>query len=116
MSIRIKRVYEEPEADDGVRILVDRLWPRGLTKKIASIDLWPKELSPSTELRRWYNHEPAKWQEFKRRYFAELSSNPDAVSMLLERIRTNPATFLFSSKETRLNNAEALKEYLLNLQ
>ena len=116
MSIRIKRVYEKPEADDGVRILVDRLWPRGLTKEVASIDLWPKELSPSTELRRWYNHEPAKWQEFKRRYFAELSSNPEAISMLLEHVGTNPTTFLFSSKETELNNAVALKEYVLGLQ
>ncbi len=116
MSIRVKRVYKEPETDDGVRILVDRLWPRGLTKEIASVDLWPKELSPSTELRRWFNHEPAKWQEFKRRYFAELSSNPEAVTMLLEHIGTNPATFLFGSKETRLNNAVALKEYVLSLQ
>ena len=116
MPIRIKRVYEKPEADDGVRILVDRLWPRGLTKEVASIDLWPKKLSPSIKLRRWYNHEPTRWQEFKRRYFAELSSNPEAVSMLREHIGTNPVTFLFSSKEIKLNNAVALKEYVLSLQ
>jgi uncharacterized protein YeaO (DUF488 family) len=116
MPIRIKRVYEKPEEDDGVRLLVDRLWPRGLTKEVASIDLWLKQLSPSTELRRWYNHDPAKWQEFKRRYFAELSSNPEAVSVLLEQVGAKPTTFLFSSKETKLNNAVALKEYVLSLQ
>ena len=116
MSIRIKRVYEKPGADDGVRILVDRLWPRGLTREVASIDLWLKEISPSTELRRWYNHDPAKWQEFKRRYFAELSSNPEALSELVEQMRKSPVTLLFSSKEIELNNAVALREYVLNLQ
>ena len=116
MPIRIKRVYEKPEEDDGVRLLVDRLWPRGLTKEVASIDLWPKELSPSTELRRWFNHEPGKWQEFKHRYFAELSSKPEALAELVEQMRKSPVTFLFSSKETELNNAVALREYVLNLR
>ena len=96
--------------------LVDRLWPRGLTKEVANIDLWPKELSPSTELRRWYNHEPSRWQEFKRRYFAELSCNPAALSELLEQMRKSPVAVLFSSKEIELNNTVALREYVLNLQ
>lgn len=112
MAIKIKRVYEEPAARDGTRILVDRLWPRGLTKEAAGIDLWMKEVSPSNELRRWYGHDPAKWEEFRRRYFAELISKPDAVSVLLEHIRHSPVTFVFSSKETKLNNAVALREYV----
>ena len=112
MAIQIKRAYEKPAARDGTRILVDRLWPRGLTKEAARVDLWVKELSPSHELRRWYRHEPAKWEEFKRRYFAELSAKPAAVSALMEHISRGPITFLFGSKETKLNNAVALREYV----
>ena len=74
VEIRIKRVYAEPDAGDGTRILVDRLWPRGLTREAARIDLWTKDVSPSNELRRWYGHDPGKWEEFKRRYFAELAA------------------------------------------
>ena len=116
MKIRIKRVYEEPVKQDGVRILVDRLWPRGLTKEKAKIDFWPKSLAPSTELRLWYDHDPAKWDEFKTRYFAELEKNPEIVQELLTRARRGPVTFLYSSKEERLNNAVALKEYLETLK
>ena len=116
MKIRIKRVYEKPAKEDGRRILVDRLWPRGLTKENAQIDFWPKELSPSTELRRWYGHEPAKWEEFKSRYFKELQGNPGPLRELSTLLRRGPATFLYSSKEERLNNAVALKEYLESLK
>ncbi len=112
MNIKIKRAYEEPDEADGFRILVDRLWPRGLSKQNARIDYWPKELAPSTELRRWYGHDPEKWPEFKSRYFAELDGEPDLVSRLLEYLGDDTVTFVFSSKEERLNNAFALREYV----
>ena len=112
MNIHIKRVYEAPDAGDGQRILIDRLWPRGLAKAKAGIDLWLKEIAPSTELRRWYNHDPERWSEFKRRYYSELDAHPDAVAELLERAAAGKVTLLFSSREERRNNAHALKEYL----
>jgi uncharacterized protein YeaO (DUF488 family) len=112
MKIGIKRVYEKPAKEDGRRILVDRLWPRGLTKDKAKIDFWPKNLAPSTELRQWYGHDPVKWGEFKSRYFEELRINPKLLQELLTQVRRGPATFLYSSKEERINNAVALKEYL----
>jgi uncharacterized protein YeaO (DUF488 family) len=112
MDIRIKRAYESPIDSDGYRILVDRLWPRGISKEKAKIDYWPKALAPSNELRRWYGHDPKKWSEFKSRYFAELDGNPELVKELLQSIRKGQATFVYSSKEQRLNNAVALKEYV----
>jgi uncharacterized protein YeaO (DUF488 family) len=115
MRLQLKRVYE-PSADiDGMRILVDRLWPRGLSKAEAMIEFWAKEVAPSTELRRWYQHEPEKWPEFQRKYFAELQNNPDAVEELIAKIGNGNATLLFGSKETSLNNATVLKEYLETL-
>ncbi len=116
MKIGIKRVYEKPAKEDGCRILVDRLWPRGLTKEKAKIEFWPKNLAPSNELRQWYGHDPAKWGEFKSRYFGELQTNPKWVGELLTQVRKGPVTFLYSSKEQRLNNAVALKEYLESLK
>ncbi len=116
MEIKIKRAYEKPSNADGYRILVDRLWPRGISKEKAKIDFWPKELSPSTELRQWYGHDPKKWSEFKSRYFAELESNPELVNELLEYVRKGVVTFVYSSKEQRLNNAVALKEYVESLE
>jgi uncharacterized protein YeaO (DUF488 family) len=112
MKIDIKRVYEPPSSDDGRRILVDRLWPRGISKADARIDHWAKETSPSNELRKWYKHDPAKWEEFKRRYFAELDSLPDALQSLLDNVLGGRVTFLYSSKEKELNNAVALREYV----
>lgn len=112
MRIQIKRVYEAPDDDDGKRILVDRLWPRGLSKVAAKIDFWEKEIAPSHELRRWYGHDPEKWPEFKRRYFAELRTNNEVVKRLLGFAGKGKVTFLYSSKEKRLNNAVALKEYI----
>jgi uncharacterized protein YeaO (DUF488 family) len=112
MKIDIRRVYEPPSPEDGRRILVDRLWPRGLTKADARIDYWAKETSPSNELRKWYKHDPANWEEFKRQYFAELDSLPDAVQSLLDNVLGGKVTFLYSSKEKELNNAVALREYL----
>jgi len=112
ITIRIKRVYEEPEEADGRRILVDRLWARGLSKEKAKVDLWVKEIAPSTELRRWYGHDPNKWTEFKTRYAAELEANPGKVEELLAKVQAGIVTFLYSSKEERLNNAVALREYM----
>jgi uncharacterized protein YeaO (DUF488 family) len=112
MLIHIKRVYEETEKSDGVRILVDRLWPRGLSKEKAQIYFWAKNIAPSTELRKWYNHDPAKWEEFKDRYYTELNSNPEAFSEFTGYLRKSVVTLLYSSKESRLNNAVALKEYI----
>ena len=116
MTIHIKRVYEAPADTDGARILVDRLWPRGLSKANARIDHWAKAISPSTELRRWYGHDPAKWPEFKARYFAELEDAAEGVEELLGYVRSGEVTFLFSSKELELNNAWALKEYVEQLR
>lgn len=112
MDIRIKRVYEAAAEDDGKRVLVDRLWPRGLSKERAQVDVWVKELAPSTELRRWYAHEASKWPEFRARYAAELEDHGEALEALLDLTREGTVTFLFGSKEERLNNATALKEIL----
>lgn len=109
--IRTRRVYDPQEEDDGLRVLVDRLWPRGLTKEAANVDLWVRDIAPSNELRKWYGHDPAKWDEFRDRYARELAEHEGEVAEL-ERQLDGPVTFLFSSKETELNNARALKEYL----
>ena len=112
MSIRVKRVYDPPSRGDGRRVLVDRLWPRGLSKADARIDLWPKHLAPSTQLRKWYGHDPEKWAEFKEKYFTELEGQKPAVEELLEYLREGQNTLVYSSKEQHLNNAFALKEYV----
>ncbi|MGZ8165652.1 MAG: DUF488 domain-containing protein [Methylobacter sp.] len=112
MRLQIKRVYEPPADSDGMRILVDRLWPRGLSKEEAKIDFWAKKVAPSNELRRWYQHEQEKWPEFQRRYFTELQNNPEAVQELIAQIGHGNTTLLFSSREASLNNAAVLKEYL----
>jgi uncharacterized protein YeaO (DUF488 family) len=111
-NIRIKRVYEEPEEADGRRILVDRLWARGLSKEKAKVDMWIKEIAPSTDLRRWYGHDPDKWAEFKRRYTVELDAKPGIVEEIMKEVRAGVVTLLYSSKEEQLNNAVALKEYI----
>lgn len=113
MQIRTKRIYDEPAPSDGRRILIDRLWPRGVSKEAAQIDYWAKAVAPSNELRRWYRHDPSKWVEFRDRYFAELDSNPQGVAELRSQLGAGPAILLFSSKEESLNNASALGEYLI---
>ena len=112
VEIRTKRVYEAKARSDGRRILIDRLWPRGLTRADAVVDFWARAIAPSHELRRWYQHAPAKWPEFRKRYFAELDANPAGIAELRANFGRGPVTFLYSSKETRLNNATALVEYL----
>lgn len=112
MSIKLKRAYESPAQSDGCRILVERLWPRGLARAEAKIDLWAKDVAPSTELRKWFGHDPERWPEFKRRYFHELSQSQEALAPLLEQVRGGPVTFVFGAREMRFNNAVALKQYL----
>jgi uncharacterized protein YeaO (DUF488 family) len=110
--MKIKRVYEEPSRDDGMRILVDRLWPRGLTKEKASIDLWLKEIAPSTALRKWFGHDPDKWKEFQKRYHLELRNNKEQVSLLKEKIKKGTVTLVYGAKDEKHNEALVLKEWL----
>ncbi len=112
MIIKTKRVYAEPEADDGARILVDRLWPRGLRKDAAQIDLWLKDIAPNDGLRKWFAHDPSKWLEFKKRYFAELQDGKELLAQIRDHAKQGAVTLLFSAKEEKYNNAVALKEYL----
>jgi uncharacterized protein YeaO (DUF488 family) len=111
-KLRIKRIYEAPAKSDGTRLLVDRLWPRGLTREAAEIDYWAQEVAPSSELRQWYAHDPAKWGEFRDRYFAELAQNEAGVAALRAHFGKGVNTLLYQSKEENINNAVALKEYL----
>ncbi len=115
MNIKIKRVYDKPEAGDGVRILVERLWPRGLAKKDAQVDKWLKDIAPSTELRKWFSHDPSKWEEFRKRYYRELDKNRDEVNELLGITVGNTVTFVYGSREKEYNSAFALKSYLEKL-
>ena len=110
--IKTKRVYDKQEADDGFRILVDRIWPRGLKKNDIKLDLWQKDIAPSTSLRKWFNHDQRKWNEFKSRYYEELNDKQEIIKMLLEKAENGIITLLYSSKEEKYNNAIALKEFL----
>lgn len=110
MKIRIKRVYEEPAKEDGIRILVDRLWPRGLTKQRACLDLWLRDIAPSTELRKWFNHDPEKWTEFGVRYRKELESNNEPVKILKEQLKKGTVTLVYGAKDEAHNEALVLKE------
>lgn len=112
MAIHVKRVYEPAAAADGERFLVDRLWPRGISKADLKLEAWLKDAAPSNELRSWYQHEPEKWPEFQRRYRLELEANPAAWKPLLEAARRTTITLLFSSRELERNNAAALKLFL----
>ena len=112
MEIKLKRAYDPPDPADGSRILVDRLWPRGLSKARARIDFWAKELAPSTALRQWYGHDPEKWPEFQQRYFAELAASRSGIEELRPFLETGPVSLIYSSTELHRNNAVALKVYL----
>lgn len=111
-DIQVKRVYDKPSRNDGRRILVDRIWPRGLSRDKAQVDEWVKDVAPSSELRRWFKHDPDKWPEFKNRYFSELDGNSDAVAALKDHCKAGKVTLVFGAKEERYNNAVALAEYL----
>ena len=113
MDIRLKRAQIAPARNDGYRVLVDRLWPRGVTREDLRADAWMKEIAPSEELRRWFGHEPEKWPEFRRRYLAELSEKQETLGELVERLRRGRrVTLVFGARDTDHNNAIVLKEYL----
>jgi uncharacterized protein YeaO (DUF488 family) len=110
--IQLKRAYEAASPDDGLRILVERLWPRGVSKQKAQIDLWLKDLAPSTELRKWYGHDPARWPEFRKRYCAELKDLGDFLVLLKYVIKARSVTFVFAASDEERNSAVALREFL----
>ncbi|HEX8960539.1 MAG TPA: DUF488 domain-containing protein [Geobacteraceae bacterium] len=110
--VRIKRIYDEPAPGDGRRVLIDRLWPRGISKDEAGIDEWLKEVAPSDELRKWFGHEPARWEEFRRRYWEELKVHGEILERLRSEARKGTVTLLFAAKDAEHNNAVVLKEML----
>ncbi|MBK3744785.1 DUF488 domain-containing protein [Paraburkholderia aspalathi] len=114
-NIKIKRIYEPTSPDDGFRVLVDRVWPRGMTKQAASIDLWLKDIAPTTALRKWFNHEPANWPLFQRRYNDELAEQTAILQDLLQRSAGRDLTLLYSAKDTQHNQALVLADVLLKL-
>jgi uncharacterized protein YeaO (DUF488 family) len=113
--IRVKRVYDEPSGDDGFRVLVDRLWPRGMKREDVRVDLWLPDVAPSTALRKWFSHDPSKWEKFKRRYFVELNGKREVIKRLVEIAREETLTLLFSARDVEHNQAVALREYLVSL-
>lgn len=114
MPVRIKRVYEPASPKDGYRVLIDRLWPRGVKRDKADIDVWHKELAPSHELRKWFQHDQAKWDKFKERYYAELEKQEQLVKQLRRQAETETVTIVFAAKDVQHSNAQALKELLEN--
>ncbi len=112
-NIKLKRAYERPAQADGTRILIDRLWPRGVTRAAAAIDQWMKEIAPSTELRKWFGHDPARWREFRRRYVAELREHPDELRSLRAQARRGPITLVYSAHDEAHNDAVVLRDILL---
>ena len=113
-KIKLKRAYEQPEAEDGVRILVDRLWPRGVKKEDAAIDQWMKDLSPSTELRHWFGHDPDRWKEFRERYAKEVDEHADQLDQLRALAREGTVTLVYSAHDEEHNNAVALRNLILD--
>jgi uncharacterized protein YeaO (DUF488 family) len=112
MSIGLKRAYDPPQRSDGYRVLVDRIWPRGITKDDLKVDAWLKEVAPSTDLRKWFGHDPKKWDEFKRRYGRELEPHAAALKQLVERARAGRVTLVFGAKDSEHNQAVVIKEHL----
>src|ERR1051325_1314295 len=110
--IKLKRVYESPSPKDGLRVLVERLWPRGLTKERAALDLWLKDVAPSPELRKWFGHDPAKWKEFEKRYWKELRRQADAVDILRHKAKEGTVTLVYAARDEEHNGALALKAFL----
>lgn len=110
--IKLKRAYDSPSPDDGFRVLVERLWPRGVSKEEAALDIWLKDVAPSPELRTWFGHQPQKWYEFRERYWSELRGNPEPVKLLREKARAGTLTLVYGSRDERHNAAVALKMFL----
>ena len=113
-TLRIKRVYEPAAQTDGQRILVDRVWPRGMTHEKAALTLWLKEIAPSADLRKWFGHDPARWDGFRSRYFAELAANAEALAQLRGYLSRGPVTLLYAARDEEHNNAVALRDFLLH--
>jgi uncharacterized protein YeaO (DUF488 family) len=111
-DIRVKRVYEDAEAADGTRYLVDRIWPRGISKDRAAVEAWLKTVAPSTKLRAWFKHEEPRWEEFRARYFAELEAGPEGLDELRAAVRAGTVTLVYSARDEERNQAVALKQYL----
>lgn len=112
MQIQVERAYEKSGDGEGFRVLVDRIWPRGINKDELQLDIWLKEVAPSTELRKWFGHDPEKWDEFKRRYFVELDGHKQLLANLLSRVKNGRLTLIYGAKDEQHNNAVALKTYL----
>jgi len=110
--IRLKRAYASIEEDDGKRILIDRVWPRGVTREKLALDGWLKGIAPSDALRKWFGHDPQRWLEFRRRYFDELESRPDDIAALRNMLKDGPVTLVYGARDTEHNNAVALKEFI----
>lgn len=115
MKLSIRRIYEAPAARDGYRVLVDRLWPRGVAKEKARIDLWLREIAPSTELRQWFAHDPAKWKIFCARYRAELHKKPEVIAVLMQHAQRVPVTLLYSAHDEKFNQAQVLCAFLTKI-
>ncbi|HET9714613.1 MAG TPA: DUF488 domain-containing protein [Pseudolabrys sp.] len=113
-NVRLKRAYEKPTAADGTRILVDRLWPRGLKKETAALDLWIKDLAPSTELRKWFGHDPKRWPDFKRKYKVELRQHADLLEDIRKRARHSPVTLVYAARDEAHNEAVIIRDVLLS--
>jgi uncharacterized protein YeaO (DUF488 family) len=113
MNLRVKRIYDEPDERDGLRVLVDRVWPRGVSKASARVDRWMQEVAPSTDLRKWFGHDPARWDAFRERYAGELEEHPGALAELAQAASRGPVTLLYAARDGAHNNAIALREHLL---
>jgi uncharacterized protein YeaO (DUF488 family) len=111
-QVRLRRAYDPATPDDGYRVLVDRLWPRGVSKERAVLDLWAKDVSPSTELRRWFRHDPARWEEFKRRYRQEIAAHPEVLQPLLKAAVEGPLTLVYGARDTEHNEAVVLQQII----
>jgi uncharacterized protein YeaO (DUF488 family) len=112
IDIQLKRAYEQPSKNDGTRVLVDRVWPRGVKKQDLALSDWCKDIAPSTELRQWFNHDPDKWPEFRRRYLSELADHKSTAQALLDNTQHNTLTLVYAAKNQEQNNARVIKEYL----
>lgn len=115
-KIHTKRIYENPAKQDGFRVLVDRIWPRGVSKEDAALDCWAKDLAPSTELRKWFDHDPDKWDDFKQRYRDELQENQELLDDLMQKAKSGPITLLFGARDQEHNQAIVLQEFLENYE
>jgi uncharacterized protein YeaO (DUF488 family) len=111
-KIKLKRAYDKPSSNDGYRILVDRIWPRGISKEAIKIDEWLKDIAPGTQLRKWFGHDPDKWSEFKKRYFEELKQKNEFLTEIRDHINHHTVTFVYSAKDDKFNNAVVLKQYI----